>query len=249
MPLPIASATPGATGCLLCGADIVYARAAGPATCSFCGAAAASNARCSEGHYVCDLCHAAPARDVIERFCAGTALVDPVEMAVSLMRHPAVKMHGPEHHFLVPAVLIAAWANATGAAPAERGALVAEARRRSEPLLGGFCGIQGACGAGIGTGIFVSLATGATPLAGKARALANAMTARALEAVAGTGGARCCKRDSLLSILAAARFAREELGVALVARGRGCEHSARNAECLDRACPFFRAPPTPLPGL
>jgi hypothetical protein len=156
------------------------------------------------------------------------------------MRHPAVKMHGPEHHFLVPAALIAAWANATGAPPGDRAALVAEARKRSEPLLGGFCGLQGACGAGIGTGIFVALATGSTPLEGRARGLANGMTARALDAVSRTGGARCCKRDSLLSILAAARFAREELGVTLPARGRACEHRERNAECIDRDCPFFR---------
>lgn len=239
MPLPIASQAPRPSGCLLCGGEIVYSQAASPATCAFCGATASSNARCGDGHYVCDGCHASPARDVIERCCARSELNDPVELAASLMRHPAVKMHGPEHHFLVPAALIAAWANATGAPPADRAALVAEARRRSEPLLGGFCGLQGACGAGIGSGIFVALATGSTPLDGRGRGLANAMTARALDAVSRTGGARCCKRDSLLSILAAARFAREELGVALPARGRACEHRERNAECIGRDCPFF----------
>ncbi len=30
-------------------------------------------------------------------------------LAIRLMRLPAVKMHGPEHHFLVPAVLLAAY--------------------------------------------------------------------------------------------------------------------------------------------
>jgi hypothetical protein len=247
MPLPIAPAAPSATGCLVCGGGIVYAQAASPATCAFCGVTSGSNARCGDGHYVCDGCHASPARDVIERYCARSVLTDPVEIAVSLMRHPAVKMHGPEHHFLVPAAMIAAWANATGLPAGDRAALVAEARKRSEPLLGGFCGLQGACGAGIGAGIFVALATGSTPLDGRPRGLANAMTSRALDAVSRTGGARCCKRDSLLSILAAARFAREELGVALPARGRACEHRERNAECLDRDCPFF-GPPSPRPA-
>jgi hypothetical protein len=73
------------------------------------------------------------------------------------------------------------------------------------------------------------------------------MTARALEAISRTGGARCCKRDSLLSILAAAAFSREELGVPLPARGQGCEHSAQNAECIERNCPFHRVPAEP-PG-
>lgn len=236
--MPSPAVTP-ATGCLVCGGPLAYTPTAEPVTCAFCGGAFASNARCTAGHYVCDGCHAAPANDVIERTCARTVLTDPVAIALQSMRHPSVKMHGPEHHFLVPAALVAAWANATDAAPERRAALVAEARRRSEPVLGGFCGVQGACGAGIGTGIFVALVTGSTPLKGRERSLANRMTVRALDAVSRTGGARCCKRDSLLSLLAGAKFAREELGVPMPTRGPRCEFSARNAECLQRDCPFF----------
>lgn len=238
MSLPLAPRA-AATGCLVCGAPLAYSAAAEPVACALCGGAFESSARCAEGHYVCDACHAAPAREVIERFCTATDLRDPVEIAVTLMRHPSLKMHGPEHHYLVPAALVAAWANASGAPPDRRAALVAEARRRSEPVSGGFCGVQGACGAGIGAGIFVALATGSTPLKGKERALSNRMTSRALDAISGTGGARCCKRDSLLAILAAARFSREELGVRLPARGRRCQFSAQNAECIERKCPFF----------
>jgi hypothetical protein len=230
-----------ASGCLVCGDALVYAQEAQPVECAFCGGAFQSAARCTRGHYVCDRCHASPASDVIERFCQRTELRDPVEIALTLMRHPAVKLHGPEHHFLVPAALLAAWANATSIPVARRAALIAEARKRAEPLLGGFCGLQGACGAAIGTGIFVALATGSTPLKGAERSLANQMTARALGVVSRTGAARCCKRDSLLSILSGARFARESLGVPLPGRGSRCEFSARNAECAQRDCPFFPA--------
>jgi len=235
--LPIASPS---TGCLVCGGPLAYSAAAEPVACALCGGTFESTARCTAGHYVCDRCHAAPAAEVIERTCAASELRDPVELALGLMRHPSVKMHGPEHHFLAPAALIAAFANATGAAPEQRARWVAEARRRSEPVLGGFCGVQGACGAAIGTGIFVALATGATPLRGRERALSLGMTSRALEVVSRTGGARCCKRDTLLSILSAVRYAREELGVSMPAHGARCEHAARNAECIDEACPFHR---------
>jgi hypothetical protein len=67
------------------------------------------------------------------------------------------------------------------------------------------------------------------------------MTARALDVVSRTGGARCCKRDSFLSILAAARFAKEHLGVTLPARGPACEWSDVNRECLGETCPFHRS--------
>jgi hypothetical protein len=238
--MPAPQTPPASTGCLVCGDDLVYLAASEAMSCALCGGAGASAARCVKGHYVCDACHASPARDVIERTCAASDEQDPIALAVRLMRHPALKMHGPEHHFLVPAVLVAAYWNARGD-PERRAASVKEARRRSDPVAGGFCGLQGACGAGIGAGTFVALVTGSTPLAAAPRGLANRMTARALDVVSRTGGARCCKRDSFLSILAAARFAKEHLGVTLPARGPACEWSDVNRECLGETCPFHRS--------
>lgn len=226
-------------GCLVCGEELVYLATSEEMRCALCGAPRVSNARCVAGHHACDACHASPAKDVIERACAATEETDPIALAVRLLRHPSVKMHGPEHHFMVPAVLLATWSNARGE-PGKRAERVAEARRRSEPVLGGFCGVQGACGAAVGTGIFVAVATGSTPLRGPERGLSNRMTVRALDVVSRTDGPRCCKRDSFLSLLAAARFAKEHLGVALPARGPECEWSEKNGECIGEACPFHR---------
>jgi hypothetical protein len=240
-PAPAAKAPSGphASGCVVCGKALAYLPVSQRMSCALCGAAHDSPARCASGHFVCDACHSAPAKDVIERTCAMTEEKDPVALALRLMRHPALKLHGPEHHFLVPAVLVAAWSNARGEG-AKRAERVAEARRRSEPVLGSFCGIQGACGAAIGTGTFVAIATGASPLQGKERGLANRMTARALTVVGQMDSARCCKRDALLSILAAARFAREHLAVEMAASGPACEWSGDNRECAGGACPFNR---------
>ncbi len=238
-----------ARGCLVCGAALEYAAVAAAVRCEYCGTTGESPVRCRDGHFVCDACHAAPARDVIERTCAASDSTDPVALATQLMRHPSVKLHGPEHHFLVPAVLVTAWCNARGDAPA-RPRLVAEARRRSDAVAGGFCGFQGACGAGVGVGIFVSLATGATPLARESWGLANRATGRALTVIGGLGGPRCCKRTTWLSLLTGVRLAREALGVKLEGRGPACEWSDVNAECLEEACPFHagRRPAAALGG-
>jgi len=226
------------TGCLLCGAELVYLAAQEQMACAGCGALHSSAARCTAGHFVCDACHSGSAKDVIERHCRETDERDPVAIATALMRHPKLKMHGPEHHFLVPAALLAAYHNQRGDRR-QLSAHLAEARRRSEPLGGGFCGIQGACGAGIGAGIYVSIVTGSTPLSPGPRGLANEMSSRALAIIAKSGGARCCKRDSALALLAAVRFTRERLGVPLKARAPSCELSAVNTECLRDRCPFF----------
>jgi hypothetical protein len=163
---------------------------------------------CREGHFVCDPCHAAPARELIERACLASRSTDPVALSTALMRHPALKLHGPEHHFLVPAALLTALCNARGD-QAALPRLLSEARRRSDAVPGGSCGFQGACGAGVGVGIFASV-----------------------------GGPRCCKRTSWLALLTGIRFAREHLGVRLPGRGAACGWSEVNAECLDQACPF-----------
>jgi hypothetical protein len=83
-------------------------------------------------------------------------------MADALLHHDRLAMHGPEHHYLVPAVLIAAWFNMTGVS-GKRHALD-KAMKRAGMVPGGSCGTHGACGAGMGTGIFISVITGATPL-------------------------------------------------------------------------------------
>jgi hypothetical protein len=228
-----------AKGCVVCGKALAYLAASEPMICALCGGSHVSPARCAAGHFVCDACHAAPAKELIEKVCAASDEKDPMAMALRILSHPAVKLHGPEHHFLVPAVLVAAYSNAKGET-AKRAERVAEARKRSEPILGGFCGFQGACGAAIGTGTFVSVVTSATPLKGKERGLANRMTARALTVVASTDAARCCKRDSMLSILAAVKFANEHLGVRMPSQGAACAWCDMNDECAGGACPFNR---------
>jgi hypothetical protein len=70
--------------------------------------------RCIGGHFVCDRCHSLAANDLIEQYCLHTGQTDSLEIAVTLMKNPALKMHGPEHHLLVPAVLLAAFYNQHG---------------------------------------------------------------------------------------------------------------------------------------
>jgi uncharacterized protein len=228
-------------GCLGCGADLVYLLKAQPMVCAGCGAEQPSRARCERGHFYCDHCHSGTAVDAIEQICLASDERDPLALALAAMRHPKVKMHGPEHHFLAPAVLLAAWSNLAG--PSERKpALLAEARRRSEPVLGGFCGFQGACGAGIGAGIFVSIASDSSPVEGRARGLSMRATAEALKVIGNTDAPRCCKRDVFLGLLSAVRFAKKNLGIDFPTGKVRCEFSDMNRECMGSACPFHGKP-------
>ncbi|GAG20280.1 unnamed protein product, partial [marine sediment metagenome] len=99
------------TGCLVCGSELVYSTKTDKAECYYCKRIYDSNVKCVNDHFICDSCHNLPASELIKQFCINSHSEDPMEMALTLMRNPAVKMHGPEHHFLVPAVLLSAYYN------------------------------------------------------------------------------------------------------------------------------------------
>jgi hypothetical protein len=226
------------SGCMICGQDLVYLAQMQAQTCVYCGQTVESNARCKQGHFVCDACHHADANDLIEQVCVNASSTQPVELALMLMSHPALAMHGPEHHFLVPAVLLAAYCNQTQ--EGEKATLIRQARKRAEGVRGGSCGFCGNCGAAVGTGIFISLVTGATPLSKSAWQLSNRMTAQSLLAIAEFGGPRCCKRDTYLALQSAQGFLRDHLDVSLALKSPiYCDFHTLNKECLLTDCPFY----------
>jgi hypothetical protein len=225
-------------GCLVCGKGLVYGKT-GKLECFYCHRVYDSNVKCEAGHFVCDECHSMSGNDLIESFCTATRLEEPLKLALILMRNPRIKMHGPEHHFLVPAVLLAAYYNIKKDYK-EKGPKIREARLRSSKILGGFCGFYGDCGAAVGTGIFMSLITNSTPLSKQEWKLSNSMTARSLLAIANHGGPRCCKRNTYLAINEAVDFLEENMGVTMIInRNIRCEFRDLNKECLKEKCPFF----------
>ena len=224
-----------AENCLICGAPLEYLHTDEPMTCALCGKSESSKTRCTAGHHVCNECHT-QGMDELLTLCLGYSGRDPMGLLEQLMARRWCHMHGPEHHVMVGAALLTAYHNAGGTV--DLAAALGEMLRRGRQVPGGACGFWGACGAGVSTGIFLSLALGATPLSQEAWGLANTMTSRALAAIGAVGGPRCCKRDSFLAVQAAVAFCREHLGVNMDCSVPVCSHSHRNAQCLLAKCPF-----------
>ncbi len=221
--------------CLICGAPLEYLADDASMTCALCGKTESSKTRCVRGHYVCSQCHMT-GMDSVVGLCLQETSADPIEILERMMSLPACHMHGPEHHVMVGAALLTAYRNAGGQLALERA--LKEMLHRGRQVPGGACGFWGACGAGLSTGMFLSIATGATPLAKDAWRLSNRMTACALERISSHGGPRCCKRDSYLAIGAAVDFAAEHLGVQMAAATPLCSRAHLNNQCLGTDCPF-----------
>ncbi len=223
--------------CLICKAPLEYLETDEIMECELCHKKQSSKTRCINGHFVCDECHTSGMDEIISICCSSTSK-NPVEIMEKMMSMPSCHMHGPEHHTMVGSALLTAYKNAGG--DIDLKSAIYEMQKRGKQVPGGACGFWGACGAGVSTGMFVSVATKSTPLAKEAWGLSNQMTGRALLSIGKNGGPRCCKRDSYLAIKEAVDFARENLGVNMEIGEIVCSRSHMNNQCIQRECPFYK---------
>ncbi len=221
--------------CLICGDSLTYSEHAREMKCLLCGRLEKSNCSCLQGHYICNQCHSKGMENIIA-VCLQEESMDPVGILTRLMKLPFCHTHGPEHHVLVGAALLTACHNAGKQFNLQQA--LQEMLERGKSVPGGACGFWGACGAGISTGMAVSILLEATPLSRGEWKLANGMTSKALRNISSVNGPRCCKRDSFFALQAAIDFLQEHLGIKLNRQDIICFFSNRNNQCLGGECPF-----------
>lgn len=221
--------------CLICKAQLEYLEHDEEMECAICHKKYNSKTRCINGHYVCDDCHTR-GLDSIINLCLETDSKNPIEIIEKMMALPFCHMHGPEHHVMVGAALLSAYHNAGG--DIDLRASLTEMINRGKSVPGGACGFWGACGAGISSGMFVSIISKSTPLSKEPWGLSNRMTAKSLNKIGEVGGPRCCKRDSFISILSAIDYVKEELGIEMEKPKVVCHYSSMNNQCIGKRCPF-----------
>ncbi len=223
--------------CLICGAPLKYLDSEQEAHCVLCKKTEKTRTICVNGHYVCDACHT-KGIDGIFAVCLNEKTKNPVAIMEKLMSLSFCHMHGPEHHIMVGSALLTAYKNAGGKIDLEKG--LVELKSRAEKVPGGACGFWGACGAGISTGMFISVITEANPLADKPWGLANQMTGKSLDAIGKIGGPRCCKRNSYTAIIQAVEFVKENLGIEMELDDITCSRFSNNNQCKKERCPFWK---------
>ena len=162
------------------------------------------------------------------------------DIAVELMSREDVPMHYPFHHFIIPAALLTAAAVSRGDSRERLAEMLTTAGERAKNVLGGFCGNYGACGAGVGAGIFMSVITDSSPMSVQTWDWCNEITGICLQKIASIGGPRCCKRTAFLSISEAVPYANSKLGTSLTFNEeQKCSFHERNKECKRKLCPFY----------
>ena len=145
-----------------------------------------------------------------------------------------------EHHTLIGACLLTAYANAGGKLDKQKA--LEELRKRSMQVPGGTCGFWGTCGAAVSSGQAWSIISGSSPMATEAWGQCQQLTSIILGKLAVYGGPRCCKRVGFLALQESVAYAKEVTGVEMeLPENVACHWFGRNAECLRDRCPFFPA--------
>jgi len=230
--------------CEICGKQLIYVTQSDMTkdlACEFCGTIDTVNIFCPDNHYICSNCHSKGGIEAIEEVCENTDLKDPFKLADKIMKHPQFKVYGPEHHVLTPAVILTALKNNNIKKPSGEDITfkdIKESIKRASKIPGGWCGFYGSCGAGMGSGVAISVFTGATPAKNKERTLANQMTAKSLFKIA-DGLEHCCKRAVRISILETLDFLKEKFNIELDYKPEKCCFSNINNKCEKEKCFLF----------
>ncbi len=225
-------------GCMACGAELEYLTEYRTMNCVFCGQEHEANAHCINGHFVCDACHSEDGISILPHLLKSSTETDMIALLQKIRSHPAIPMHGPEHHAMVPGIIVAAYRNSGGQVDDK---VIDTAISRGAKVAGGFCGFMGVCGAAIGVGAAMSAILEATPLTAEKRSIAQKGTLTALKYISDIEAARCCQRDSWLALKAAAQVSSEVLGLRIKADAHIlCDQMKTNKECMGRNCPVIR---------
>jgi len=174
---------------------------------------------------------------IITDIALSTKSKNPMNIAIEMMKNDLINMHGPEHHYLVVAALLAAYSNCTDI---DLEKMLGEAAKRAQNVPGAICGLWGSCGAGIASGIFISIITGTTGQSKEEWSQANKMTSISLDNISKNGGPRCCKRDSYLAIQSAVGYVKDVFGIEMEdSKDITCQFYSKNPTCKLSDCIFY----------
>lgn len=230
---------PHVAGCMRCGAELVYLDAPQTVACTYCGREQRTDARCAEGHFVCDDCHTQDGKQAAETLLLSAQEErDLIALFVRAKNHPSLPLHGPQYHAILPGVILTALRN-SGVRDVDE-ARIRGAMTRGGKIPGGLCGFGGACGAALGAGIALGAFIRSTPLKPVERQRLHQVVSGFVGLVGAQPAARCCQRESYLVLKEVARRSFELFGVKLKAEAPfTCGQYERNAECLGKACPLY----------
>ncbi len=225
--------------CILCGDELNILKEGYNTICDYCGKPSKIFNECNSKHFICNECLSIDKYEFIIDKCLNYNGIDPIKLSVDIMNSPLIKMHGTDHHFIVPAVMLTCSYNYQNKNQNLKEKLEI-IKDRALKETSSYCTYKaGTCGAAFGTGVFLSVFLDRTPFSEDEWTDSNHIIADSLKNIANSPGPKCCKRDTYLSILASINFLKEKYAIELESSQPKCTFSLRNKTCGREECEFF----------
>jgi hypothetical protein len=173
---------------------------------------------------------------VMTDLCLATDSCDAVKIADRMMACPEIRMHGPEHHFLVAAAILTAYTNRY--CPDSKYKFLKMAALRTIRIPVAVCALYGTCGALMGAGAAVSIITLANPFVPDSLQLVNRVTAAIQNELCGYAGIRCCKRAVWASVRGTVCTLGAYGGPELELSDIHCRYAFTHNACIGENCPY-----------
>ena len=173
---------------------------------------------------------------VMTDLCLATDSCDAVEIADRMMACPEIRMHGPEHHFLVSAAILTAYTSRYS--PDSKYKFLKMAALRTIRIPVAVCALYGTCGALMGAGAAVSIITRANPFVPDSLQLVNRVTAAIQNELCGYTGIRCCKRAVWAAVRGTVCALGAYGGPGLELSDIHCRYAFTHNACIGENCPY-----------
>lgn len=163
---------------------------------------------------------------------------NPVQIFKKMAAKDYISIHGPEHHVLDGASILAAYHNAGGKIDLD--AALNQILREGLRMPGAMCGLWGVCGAVTSIGAALSAIDGTGPLSEDGTWGDHmSFTAGAISDLGRINGPRCCKRDAMIALAHGVDYINNHYDVTLEYEKQTCEFSEMNRQCIKERCPFY----------
>ena len=195
----------------------------------------------AEGKLACATCAAAMTSQLaeqVEEICWKSDETDLLSLLGRVRDELKLQNCGLAYHAVVPAAIMVVYRNCGGDITREA---LSSAIGRGLRVQEGWCGLAGACGAGLGVGLAFSVIRDVNPIAGQGRLNMMAVTTEVLRTLCAGPDSRCCFREAWLSLQKAAELSEQYLPIALSAEGKiVCSGHINGSECQRIDCPLSK---------
>ena len=176
--------------------------------------------------------------------CMDSKEKSPLNIVGEIFKNPDFPQAGKDHHSLVAACMISAYANTSELNDNEKKELLEKGIQKADCLPGGFCAGYGADAAAISLGISVSVILGNNIKAetAKGRGKAHTLTGMGMLDIANNHGNRCCRRSTYSMLILGTNYFNQSMGVNLEEPRLSklkCSLRDNNPLCNQEYCKFY----------